>query len=321
MKSLLKIENLNVNYGQVNTLNDVCIEVNEGEVLGIVGESGSGKSTLLKSIIGLLDNKAKVTSGSIKFDNDNLETLSNEDFRKIRGSKLSMIFQNPGAYLCPIRSIEKQFIETVKSHKNTSINEIKSDIEDIFSKINLKDNTRILKSYPFELSGGMNQRVCIAMAMINKPKLILADEPTSALDVTAQAQVVKTLKSLSETFRTSILMVTHNIGIISYMADKVAVMYAGNVVEYGAKDDIIKNPSHPYTKSLIKATPSMKSSKINGIPGKPPSFSENTQGCPFVSRCDKKIHKCTSEKPKLIDVNNKKVSCHLYESTNEVRGI
>jgi oligopeptide/dipeptide ABC transporter ATP-binding protein len=319
MKSLLKTENLNVSYNGFRILQDINISINQGEILGIVGESGSGKSTLLKAITGLLGNGASIDSGSIVFDNKNLINLSNEELRNIRGSKISMIFQNPGASLCPIRTIENQFIETVQSHEKTSLSDIKCRISEIFSKINLKDVDRILKSYPFELSGGMNQRVGIALAMITNPSLILADEPTSALDVTVQAQVVKTLMNLRENFGSSIIMVTHNIGVVSYMVDRIAVMYAGDIVEYGNKKDIITNPIHPYTQLLIKSTPNMKSDELIEISGKPPTFGEQFEGCPFVSRCSKQIEKCKYKRPYAFEKEGRIVACHLYDETKEVK--
>ena len=319
MKTILEIENLKVSYGKIKILNDINLRVKQGEILGIVGESGSGKSTLLKSIIGLLGKGASIDSGSIVFDNKNLVDLSSEELRKIRGSKISMIFQNPGSSLCPIRTIKKQFIETIRSHEKVSLDDIKYRVNDIFSKIKLKDVDRIFNSYSFELSGGMNQRVGIALAMITNPTLILADEPTSALDVTAQAQVVKTLMDLRKSFESSIIIVTHNVGVVSYMVDKIAVMYAGNIVEYGDKIEIISNPMHPYTQLLIKSTPNMKTNDIVGILGKPPAFGDQFKGCPFVSRCNKKISKCKCEKPSVLKRQGRIVTCHLYEKLEEVK--
>lgn len=313
MKEILNTKDLNVSYGNVQILKNINISVNSGEILVIVGESGSGKSTLLKSLIKLAGNGSKIDSGSIKFNDKDLTKLSNEELRLIRGKEIATIFQNTGASLCPIRTIEKQFLETVKTHENATDEEIKKRISEIFTKINLKDVDRILKSYPFELSGGMNQRVGIALAMITNPSLILADEPTSALDVTAQAQVVKTLMKLRDDFKTSIIMITHNMGVVSYMADKVAVMYGGNIVEYGRKKDIIHRPLHPYTKMLIKSTPDMKKRRLQGIPGKAPSFGENKKGCAFANRCDKSISECFTETPSTVNYENRIVNCHLYK--------
>ena len=317
MKPIFEVNDLCVSYGSTKILEDINISVNQGEILGIVGESGSGKSTLLKSLIRLLPSNAKIEKGSINYRNRNLLELSNEELRQIRGKEISMVFQNSGASLCPIRTIEKQFIETAKAHSDISEEEIRKNIDEIFPKIHLKDVDRILKSYPFELSGGMNQRVGIALAMLSKPSIILADEPTSALDVTAQAQVVKTLMKLRDDFNTSIIIITHNMGVVSYMVDKVAVMYNGNIVEYGSKKDIIHNPLHPYTQMLIEATPNMKEGKLCGIPGKAPKFGENKKGCSFVSRCNKKTDKCYTEIPSIVKCKNSIVSCHLYKEVAE----
>ena len=313
MKPILETKNLCVSYGNTKILEDINISVNRGEILAIVGESGCGKSTLLKSLIRLMPSNAKIEKGEINYQNRDLLKLSNEELRQIRGKEISMVFQNSGASLCPIRTIEKQFIEAAKSHEDLSKEEIRKLIEDIFSKINLKDVDRILKSYPFELSGGMNQRVGIALAMLSKPSLILADEPTSALDVTAQAQVVKTLMKLRDSFKTSIIIITHNMGVVSFMVDKVAVMYGGKIVEYGMKKDIMHNPLHPYTQMLIKSTPSMKPSKLLGIPGNPPSFEEKRIGCAFASRCNKAFEKCFIEEPLPSNCKSSIVSCHLYK--------
>ena len=313
MKPILETKNLCVSYGSTKILEDINISINKGEILGIVGESGSGKSTLLKSLVNLLPSNAKIENGSINYHNRDLVKLSNEELRQIRGNEISMVFQNSGASLCPIRTIESQFIEMAQSHENISKEEIRKLIDDIFSKINLKDVDRILKSYPFELSGGMNQRVGIALAMLSNPSLILADEPTSALDVTAQAQVVKTFMKLRDSFNTSIIIITHNMGVVSYMVDKVAVMYGGKIVEYGRKKDIIHNPRHPYTQMLIKSTPSMKKNKLSGIPGNPPSFGEEKKGCAFANRCNRAMGKCFIEEPTSSNYGNSLVRCHLYK--------
>ncbi len=313
MKLILETKNLCVSYGDTKILEDINISVNQGEILGIVGESGSGKSTLLKSLVRLLPSHANIEEGSINYKNKNLVELSSEELRQIRGKEISMVFQNSGASLCPIRTIESQFIETAQSHENISKEEIRKLVDDIFPKIHLKDVNRILKSYPFELSGGMNQRVGIALAMLSKPDIILADEPTSALDVTAQAQVVKTLMKLRDSFNTSIIIITHNMGVVSYMVDKVAVMYGGKIVEYGATKDVIHNPLHPYTKMLIESTPDMKKSKLSGIPGKAPSFGEDRKGCAFVNRCNRAMEQCWCKVPSPSTYNNSLVSCHLYK--------
>ena len=317
MKPNLVTKNLCVSYGNTKILEDISISVNKGEILGIVGESGSGKSTLLKSLVNLLPSNGKIEKGSIYYKNKDLVNISTEELRQIRGNEISIVFQNSGKSLCPIRTIEKQFIETAKSHKNISKAQVRDLIDEIFPKIHLKDVDRILKSYPFELSGGMNQRVGIALAMLSNPSIILADEPTSALDVTAQAQVVKTLMELRNTYNTSIIIITHNMGLISYMVDKVAVMYGGSIIEYGNKKDIINRPLHPYTQMLIKSTPGMKKSELCGISGKSPSFREEKTGCAFASRCNKSINKCFTKIPSPVNCENHIINCHLFDEITE----
>lgn len=317
MKPILETKNLCVSYANTKILDNINISINKGEILGIVGESGSGKSTLLKSLVNLLPSNAKIEKGSIYYKNMYLVKLSKEELRQIRGKEISMVFQNSGASLCPIRTIEKQFMETAKAHENISKEEIRKNINEIFPKIHLKDVDRILKSYPFELSGGMNQRVGIALAMLSKPSIILADEPTSALDVTAQAQVVKTLMTLRDDFNTSIIIITHNMGVVSHMVDKVAVMYGGNIIEYGSKKDVIHRPLHPYTQMLIKSTPNMKKGELYGIPGKAPIFGENKKGCTFASRCNKSISKCLTDTPSAVNYENSIVNCHLYKEVTQ----
>lgn len=313
MKPLLSIDNLNVSYRNKEILKDINISVSQGEILAVVGESGSGKSTLLKSIQGLLSKDGRITNGSIKFKDRDITKISEEEMRKIRGKSLSMIFQNTESYLCPLRTIESQFIEYVKCHENAAVEDIRKRVYKIFEDINLNDPDRILKSYPFELSGGMNQRVAIALSIIENPDLILADEPTSALDVTAQAQVIKTLINLNKRLNTAIIIVTHNIKIASYMADNVAVMYHGDLVEYGNKNEVLTRPKHPYTKMLISSTPDFNRNHLYEVPEAAVSLEHDEGGCPFVIRCSKRMDKCKCEKPSFTEISNRKIACHLYD--------
>lgn len=249
-EEILKIKNLSVSYGDLDVLKNIDLSLKKGEILGIVGESGSGKSTLIKSIIGLLD-KNTFINGNIIFEGKDLFSLSSKDYRKIKGDKISMIFQNPTEYFNPTRTIKKQFIEAIRSHKDVSRDEIQKKAIEIFKFLGLNNPKKVWNSYPFELSGGMNQRIAIALSIMLEPKILLADEPTSALDVTVQAQVVKELLKLREKLDMSIILVTHNIGVVSYMADNIGVMYKGKIVEYKEREQLINNPSHPYTKMLI----------------------------------------------------------------------
>lgn len=257
-KYLLEMCNVEISYNSKSIVHDVSIKVKPGEILGIVGESGSGKSTFIKSIMGLLGNNGRVTSGEIFYKGKNLLNMSTEALRKIRGLEIGMVFQNCATALCPIRTIGDQMYEAVNEHHRRNRKEIMDMAMILFEKMNLSDGKRIFESYPFELSGGMNQRIGIVMAMIMEPDLLLADEPTSALDVITQAQVVKEIKNLRDELGTSIIIVTHNIGLVSHIADKVAVMCQGHLLEYGNTKEIIHNPKEDYTCSLIQAIPRIR---------------------------------------------------------------
>ncbi|MGD9473787.1 MAG: ABC transporter ATP-binding protein [Eubacteriaceae bacterium] len=255
---LLAFNNVEISYDDEAMIQGVSLKMNKGEILGIVGESGSGKSTLIKASMGLLGRSGRVSQGEILYQGQNVLNLGDEAFRNLRGPKMGMIFQNCGSALCPIRTIGDQLCEAMKEHGQTDRQAIKDEALAMFDRIHLHDGDRILNSYPFELSGGMNQRVGIVMAMILKPDLLFADEPTSALDVTVQAQVVKEMMALRETFGMSIVIVTHNIGVVSYMADNVAVMCKGRLVEYGKTRDVIDHPIKDYTRQLIGAVPRIR---------------------------------------------------------------
>lgn len=250
---LLDIRDVNISYNRKTVVHNLNLQMEPGEILGIVGESGSGKSTVIKAAMGLLGESGAVTKGDIYYKGNNILDVKKEEIRKMRGPQMGMIFQNTGASLCPIRSIEEQLYESVLQHEEISRREIKERALELFDKMKLADGERILKSYPFELSGGMNQRVGIMMAMVLKPDLLFADEPTSALDVTVQAQVIREMMKMRDLFGTGIAIVTHSIGVVEYMADKVAVMCGGKLVEYGTKDEVIRHPREEYTKKLIGA--------------------------------------------------------------------
>lgn len=250
---LLDMRHVEICYNGRPAVHDISFQMEPGEILGIVGESGSGKSTLIKAAMGLLGNSGAVTMGDIYYKGRNVIDARGEELRSIRGSAMGMIFQNTGASLCPVRSIGDQLYESVTQHKKMSRREVYDRAMELFEKMSLKNGERLLKSYPFELSGGMNQRVGIMMAMILKPDLLFADEPTSALDVTVQAQVIREMMKMRDLYGTGIVIVTHNIGIVEYMADKVAVMHQGRLVEYGDKKDVIGYPKEAYTRKLLSA--------------------------------------------------------------------
>ena len=297
---MLKIDNLNISYDSVPIVRDVSLKINKGEILGIVGESGSGKSTVLRAIMNILGNDGEIDSGNITFDGKDLSKKENQN---IYGKDISMVFQQATLYLDPITIIEKQFLEIMK-HTKKNKSQKHEEIITLLKNLHLEDAERILKNYPFELSGGINQRVSLGLAMINKPKLILADEPTSALDVTVQAQVVQTLKELRDNFDTSIIMVTHNMGVVANISDTIGVMYYGHLLEIGPKMEILKNPQHQYTKELLKSIPTLNGDKPKGIDGKIPEFGSVIEGCPFYDRCSICDTKCKTTKTKLTETSN-----------------
>ena len=295
-REILNLKNLSVSYGDINILKDIDLSLKKGEILGIVGESGSGKSTLIKSIMGILDENASI-DGEINFEGKDLASLSLKDYRKIKGKEISMIFQNPTEYFNPTRKISKQFIETIRSHNDISKQEIQKKSINTFKFLGLQDGKKIWNSYPFELSGGMNQRVAIALSIMLEPKILLADEPTSALDVTVQAQVVKELLKLRQKLNTSIILVTHNIGVASYMSDNIGVMYGGRIIEYGESEELINTPKHPYTKMLINSVPVINGNIPNGIEGSLPNFQDIKEGCVFLDRCKYASRECKIKVP------------------------
>ena len=257
MQELLRIEGLTAGYGGVPVIRDVRLTLRPGEVLGIVGESGSGKSTLLKSVAQVRGLAAEIIAGSVHFAEHDMAMVSAADKRRLHGEELAMVFQYAGASLSPARTIGAQLVEAVRAHEKRSAAEIRARAEEVFGGMGFTDVGRILASYPFELSGGMAQRAAIALAVILRPQLLLADEPTSALDATIQLQVLDELRALKDRTGTAILLITHNIGVVRHIADRVAVMSKGRIVEQGSVREVLEHPQHAYTKSLLAAVPKM----------------------------------------------------------------
>jgi len=261
MSALLTVENLTAGYKDVPVVQNISFSIQENEIMAIVGESGSGKSTLIKTIAQVKGDRTDVMAGHIAFEGNDLAFLSDEEKRHLYGKRMSLIFQNPEASLHPLRRVRAQFNETVEAHKELfsgmSDKAIEAYIRQIFEHIGLTDVERILNAYPFELSGGMAQRVAIALAVLLKPKLILADEPTSALDTTVQKQVIEELLLLREHLGTAILIITHNIGVAAKIADRIGVMQKGRIIELGPTKEVLAHPKHEYTKALLKAVPKL----------------------------------------------------------------
>ena len=258
MAEILRYEHVDITYNGYRAIKDVSFTVSEGEILGIVGESGSGKSTLIKAAMGLLGDTGLVTRGDIWYKGKNLPDLSASELRRLNGPELGMIFQYAGSSFCPIRTVGAQLYESMTEHEHISIEDFRIRAFALLEKIGFDNAQRILESYPFELSGGMQQRVGIAAAMLLNPSVLLADEPTSALDVSVQKQVVEEMLLVRRTFGTSIVLVTHNIGVIGAMADKVLVMRNGETVEYGETRQVLEDPKEEYTKLLMSAVPRLR---------------------------------------------------------------
>ena len=255
---ILTYESVEISFGGRTVVQDVNFSLKSGEILGLVGESGSGKSTLIKAAMGLLGSDGLVTKGDIRYMGQNILDIPEKEKRKVRGAKIGMIFQDAGASLCPIRTIGEQIYESMRAHVKITRSEAKDRAMELFEKLNFKDSQRVWDSYPFELSGGMNQRVGIAIAMLMNPPILFADEPTSALDVSVQRQVVKEMLKLRELFGTAIIIVTHDIGVVRAMADTVLVLKDGKAVEYGSAVKVLEHPEDSYTKKLLAAVPKLQ---------------------------------------------------------------
>lgn len=319
-KELLKVNKLkttfNTSEGKITAVNDVSFKVYEGKILGIVGESGCGKSVTSMSIMRLLDDSiSKIEEGEVIFEGTDILKLSEKEMRSIRGNKLAMIFQEPMTSLNPVFTIGQQIGEAIKIHQKIKGKENKQKSIEMLKLVGISMPEKIINEYPHQLSGGMRQRVMIAMALSCNPKLIIADEPTTALDVTIQAQVLELMKKLSEELKTSIILITHDLGVIAEMADDVIVMYAGRIVEECTVQDIFENSKHPYTKGLLYSRTEnvRKGERLHNIPGMVPNLKDMIAGCSFNPRCEKCMDICKEKMPELIEVENRhKVRCWLY---------
>ena len=284
--------------GEVKALNDVSIHLNDGEVLGIVGESGSGKSVTAYSLMGLTAFPGKLVGGTIDFNGHRINDLSEKEFRKIRGNEVSIIFQDPMTSLNPVYTIGNQIMEVILLHTDKNKEQARARAKELLELVGINEPEKRLKQYPHELSGGMRQRVMIAIALACEPKLLIADEPTTALDVTIQAQILELMMELKEKLGMAIIMITHDLGVVASMCDKIAVMYAGRIVEYGTTDDIFYNPKHEYTKGLLKSIPRLDAKEhehLVPIEGTPIDLLNPPAGCPFAPRCSNCMKICLRE--------------------------
>ncbi|MFQ9387758.1 MAG: ABC transporter ATP-binding protein [Coprococcus sp.] len=284
--------------GEVKALNDVSIHLNDGEVLGIVGESGSGKSVTAYSLMGLTAYPGKLVGGTIDFNGHRINDLSEKEFRKIRGNEVSIIFQDPMTSLNPVYTIGNQIMEVILLHTDKNKEQARARAKELLELVGINEPEKRLKQYPHELSGGMRQRVMIAIALACEPKLLIADEPTTALDVTIQAQILELMMDLKEKLGMAIIMITHDLGVVASMCDRIAVMYAGRIVEYGTTDDIFYNPKHEYTKGLLKSIPRLDAKeheRLVPIEGTPIDLLNPPAGCPFAPRCSNCMKICLRE--------------------------
>jgi len=316
VEPLIDIKNLRVDFalrsGTVRAVRDVSLSIGRGERLGIVGESGAGKSVLGFSIINLISKPGRITGGEIIFGGEDISKYSYEKMRHIRGNHISMIFQDPMMTLNPVLTIGTQMKETILAHMDVSDEEAEAICLDKLKKVYIPSPEKRLKQYPHEFSGGMRQRIVIAISLLTNPKLIIADEPTTALDVTIQAEIMSLLLELCEKENMGLILITHDLAVVSEVTQRIAVLYAGKVVEIGPTEGIINSPQHPYTRGLLRALPQMAEGKrrLNQIPGMMPSLLNMPEGCPFQPRCDVRLDRCVRDIPGLTETGSgARVAC------------
>lgn len=328
-KKLIEVKDLQVSFftpaGEVKAVDGISYSLGYNEVMGVVGESGSGKSVEAYAIMGLLQSPGKVTGGEILYEGKSVLDFTEEEMRQFRGNKVSMIFQNPMTCLNPVYTIGDQLSEAITCHDSKiSKAEAKERVIDMLEKVGINNADKRFNQYPHEFSGGMRQRAMIAMALICKPKLLIADEPTTALDVTIQAQILELMKELQRQENTSIIFITHNLGVVAEICDRVSVMYAGHIVEQGTVDEIFYNPQHPYTKGLLTSIPRLdveEKTKLNAIEGTPIDLLNPPTGCNFGPRCKDCMKICVREKPPYMDMGGGHISaCWKHFMKNGAKG-
>lgn len=327
-EKLLEIKDERLSFftpaGEVKALNGVSFSMEEGEVLGIVGESGSGKSVTAYSVMGLTAYPGKLTGGTINFNGHQIDKMSEKEMRKIRGNEVSIIFQDPMTSLNPVYTIGNQITEVICLHTGKSKKEAHDRAKELLELVGINEPAKRLKQYPHELSGGMRQRVMIAIALACEPKLLIADEPTTALDVTIQAQILELMQELRKKLGMSIIMITHDLGVVASMCERIAVMYAGHIVEYGTADEIFYEPKHEYTKGLIKSIPKLnvqETERLIPIEGQPVDLLNPPAGCPFAPRCANCMKICLREMPPKTELSDTHYSqCWLLQKEEFEKG-
>ena len=320
---LLEIKNLKTEFalkgGAVTALHHVNFKIEKGQILALVGESGSGKSVTSLSIMGLLSPPGKVTEGQILFHGEDLLKKSDRQMREIRGNRISMIFQEPMTSLNPVYRVGDQIIEAIVTHESISKAQAKIRAQEMLQMVGIPSPEERIHDFPHQMSGGMRQRVMIAMALSCSPDLLIADEPTTALDVTIQAQILNLLYDMRKRFHMAVLFITHDLGVVAQAADRVAVMYAGRIVEQADVDELFYHPLHPYTVGLLNSIPKMEEEKkrLYMIPGMVPNLMNMPKGCPFFDRCERRMEGCREHLPALTSKGTHEVRCFLYSEKQE----
>lgn len=319
-ETLISVTNLKTYFyteeGVVRAVDGVDFSINKGEVLGLVGESGCGKSTIGLSLLRLVPNPGRIVEGEMLLEGENIMDFDEDKMRQTRGGKISIIWQDPMSSLNPVFSIGNQIAEAIELHQDLEEDKIMEKVIDMLDKVNIPDSVKRTGDYPHEFSGGMRQRVMIAMALSCNSQLLIADEPTTSLDVTIQAQILELMKELQKEFHSSILLITHNLGVVAEMADKVAVMYAGKIVEYADTMSVFKKPLHPYTQALLESIPriDIHQETLKSIPGMVPDLIETPEGCRFSPRCEFAMDVCSREEPPYLEIEPQHfASCHLLK--------
>ena len=320
-RKLLSVRNLKTSFfthvGEVKAVRGISFDVNEGEVLGIVGESGSGKSVTSLSIMGLLQYPGRVVDGEILLNGEDILTYGKNQMRKVRGKEIAMIFQDPMTSLNPVYTIGNQIMEMILEHEKISRREARARAIEMLKLVGIPAAEKRIDSYPHEFSGGMRQRVMIALALSCNPKLLIADEPTTALDVTIQAQILNLIKKLNRQFGMTTMLITHDLGVVATVCDKVAVMYGGLIMEYGTADEIFYHPRHPYTMGLLGSIPHVdggEKRRLIPIDGTPPDLINPPKGCPFSTRCKYCMNVCTREQPPYFAEDKHRTMCWMLDA-------
>lgn len=318
---VLSVRDLKVEFvtrrATLRAIDGVSFDIAKGEVLGVVGESGAGKSVTGLAVIGLIDPPGRISGGEILLSGMRIDHLPPEEIRRVRGKRIGMIFQDPLTSLNPLYRIGDQLVETIRTHTNLSETAARKRAVDLLAEVGIPAPEKRVNGYPHEFSGGMRQRVVIALAICAEPELIIADEPTTALDVSVQAQIIALIKRLGRDHGTAVMLVTHDMGVIAETCDRVAVMYSGRIAEIGPVQDVVRNPLHPYAKGLMGAIPTLagEDKRLVQIPGSMPRLSAVPPGCPFNPRCGFVFDRCRVERPEPIRQGAQAVACHLYDRT------